>query len=421
MDTKIRNLAYKLEGYHSIFYKICEIGRIEWTDKIPTAAVSFDRKGNCILFQFNETWYDELSDAERCFIIAHECLHILFNHGTRSQGLIHEYANIAEDLVINEMLFNGFGFSRNLGIFKDSVDEQGNKKNGGVTHKGLEEYLKVSLERNREFEYYYDQMLTEKPPIFLSFDIHSGLPIDSLGDIERLVSQMSNKDKESLKKKLGKQDLGEDSKDDSKESEEKNEVDKARGAGKGSSFNWEYADFKEKPLVRWTKFLTSACKRTKRQKLESQWKRVNRRFVTLNTSLLLPSDGNEEALEELIDAVIFVDVSGSCHGYVKKFAAEARKIPRREYMLESYAFDDNIIPFDLKQDKVPYGGGTSFHQLEEHLLKRKKYPDIVFVMTDGYGTEVRPKIPDRWHIFLTVDFKQCFPTVKNFHMLDITL
>jgi hypothetical protein len=117
---------------------------------------------------------------------------------------------------------------------------------------------------------------------------------------------------------------------------------------------------------------------------------------------------------------LFIDVSGSCRGFVRKFAAEARRIPKQHYDIECWAFDTALIEFDLKGTKVPYGGGTSFHQLEEYLCKRPKYPDLVFVMTDGDGTTVKPRLPNRWHVFLTYDHRSCFPTVKNFHKMDIT-
>ena len=54
----------ELEGFHSIFYRIWQIGMPTITDKIETAAVGFDKSGNYILFMFNQAFMDKLSLKE---------------------------------------------------------------------------------------------------------------------------------------------------------------------------------------------------------------------------------------------------------------------------------------------------------------------------------------------------------------------
>jgi hypothetical protein len=49
---------------------------------------------------------------------------------------------------------------------------------------------------------------------------------------------------------------------------------------------------------------------------------------------------------------------------------------------------------------------NSFSELERYIQqeitdKQIPYPEAVFVMTDGYGDDVFPQNPNRWHVFLT--------------------
>ena len=47
-----------------------------------------------------------------------------------------------------------------------------------------------------------------------------------------------------------------------------------------------------------------------------------------------------------------------------------------------------------------------------------KYPGAVFVITDGFGNEVRPKHPERWHWFLTErNMKTFIPEKSAVHSL----
>jgi len=110
-DKKLTNeefllIARDLELHHAIFSKIWNVGKPRFTDKIPTACVTFDKEGNHLDFQFNPVFWDSLTPYERNFVICHECLHIMLSHGVRLKELNKDFGNIAADVVINEMLLS---------------------------------------------------------------------------------------------------------------------------------------------------------------------------------------------------------------------------------------------------------------------------------------------------------------------------
>jgi hypothetical protein len=61
---------------------------------------------------------------------------------------------------------------------------------------------------------------------------------------------------------------------------------------------------------------------------------------------------------------------------------------------------------DLKSQKAYGGGGTCFRVIEQSIQatmhkESVPYPAAVFLITDGYGTDVKPQHADRWYWFLS--------------------
>ena len=102
-----------LENYYGLFYSFWSVSTPVEDVNIPTAAVSFDRVGKFLNFLFNPKFWKSLDDYEKLFVVSHEMLHLILNHGIRQVGLIPELANIAMDVVVNETLVNYYGFDRN--------------------------------------------------------------------------------------------------------------------------------------------------------------------------------------------------------------------------------------------------------------------------------------------------------------------
>src|ERR1700744_3478315 len=77
--------ARELEDHHALFYAIWQIGKPWFTEIIPTAAVAFDKEGHdCVQFVFNPHFWERLTLYERLFVICHEALHVILNHGFRA-------------------------------------------------------------------------------------------------------------------------------------------------------------------------------------------------------------------------------------------------------------------------------------------------------------------------------------------------
>ena len=99
---------------HSIMHAIMSIGYPVFSgENCPTACIEFDHSADRVRFVFNPDFWDSLSEENRGFVVSHEFLHVLLNHGERTQNLNPLYANIAADLSINHMLVERFRFSRN--------------------------------------------------------------------------------------------------------------------------------------------------------------------------------------------------------------------------------------------------------------------------------------------------------------------
>lgn len=104
-------MTERLSQYHKIFQYIQQLGKIHYNTEIKTACVK--KHKNEIIFIINPNFFNTLTTEEKIFIIAHEALHILFNHLNKitPQHNIHNL-NIAMDVVINEMLINQFDFKQ---------------------------------------------------------------------------------------------------------------------------------------------------------------------------------------------------------------------------------------------------------------------------------------------------------------------
>lgn len=81
---------------------------VERTD-IPTAATDMRK------IYYNPAFFDELSDAQITFVLAHEVMHIAFKHGLRLQQRNHKGWNYATDYAINLILHDmGFELVKNI-------------------------------------------------------------------------------------------------------------------------------------------------------------------------------------------------------------------------------------------------------------------------------------------------------------------
>ena len=95
--------------------------------------------------------------------------------------------------------------------------------------------------------------------------------------------------------------------------------------------------------------------------------------------------------------LIAIDTSGSVPAsFISVAMAFARqRLPRTRLTLVS--FDAECYQADLDCCTLKGGGGTRAQSVEEFIQKRlEPYPDVVFLLTDGWTPAPAPRHPERW-------------------------
>ena len=385
---EFEEIAVELESHHAIFYKLWEMGEMLFDDNIQTAAVSFDRAGKYVAFHFNREFWNKCTPYERKFVICHECLHVWLNHGIRTKNATYpQLVNTALDVVVNHMLVENFGFDRSS-ITDESdlcwVDTVYDKEEG--------------VEIGETFEYYYNSLINSANTNFVNLklvDSHEKLSECDVTDIlEELGNGLSDEEKFEVTDAL-----------------KKHQNSKSKLPGKDATGNL----FKVNPVSTikkkrcWYELIKQWAHIKKEDDTDGdQWLRRNRRMTLMGSDtgnqLLLPAECETLADEDSkVEIWLFLDVSGSCYALRDHFFSAALTIPEDKIKIRAFSFDTKTYEVDLSSGQLRGGGGTSFHIIEERIQQElrpsQKYP-VVFVFTDGWGTQVRPSEPKKWHWFI---------------------
>ncbi len=416
MQLDKQRIALDLEKYSEVFYHFWNYCEAEFTESIPTAAVSFDKTGQCLKLSINPTFWAAKTYTQQLFIICHEMLHIYYKHGNKVKNLIKErrgdlmqIANVAMDLCVNRTLTTSFGFDRaeidpeNMFCWIDTVfkDRQENP--------------------DCYFEYYYNlikdnakviKIRTGKPGGNNLVDDHGGLGEMEDEEIDGILKEIADKvHPDEAKKFISK--TGEEPKDD------KSPKSKQAGTQSGSQIlkvkaNRTYKRKWEQVIRRWTQKASGDAD-------WDQWVKVNRRFTFLGGDLLLPSE-NECWHKDLnrIRINFYMDVSGSTYHLAQRFFSAASSLPPNKFDVSLYQFDTEVR--EVKNDEIIGGGGTLFQILENHIQHDVKngeaYPCAIFCISDGFsGDKINPQYPDRWHWFLTENYRSQIHKDCNFYDL----
>lgn len=389
-------LSAQLERYHGVFYTIHHLGGFEFSDKIDTACVEFDLIDKSRpVFLFNRKFWESLNETERCFVICHECLHILLNHGERLltsfKTKYEKIGNIAADIEVNELLFKRFGFNMSelpvLNKIFCLVDTVFKDKN---------------ISTDEPLEFYYNLLKKEHSSDFKTLDIHSFKNADELNElVEKIKELMPGEEVEALSetcKQAG-----------------NNAIGKLLGTFKKSAVKkkkWESI------IVEWSRF------KHKERNL-TQWNRVNRRFAGLKNDLIMPTDIDiDDKKHDKLDVLFFLDTSGSCSHLGKRFFTAASSLDPSKFNIELFCFDTSVYETSLDSGKLYGFGGTTFSCISNYLKKRKSrtsHNSTIFVITDGCGDTPDIEIKDRknWFWFLSENYTSCIPKGCNiFNLKD---
>ena len=440
-SSEFNELVRSLELHHGIFSQLWQMGKPVEDKSIPTACVRFDRKGDYFGFCFNPDFYRLLDPYTVKFIVCHECLHVILNHGVRARGHIADLSNKALDVVVNEMLVSKFGFDRSLVKFAnewcwlDTVfpnDPQ--------------------VEKNKSYEYYYQRLLSKQPPQQSAagesksgsgtpqagsgpqqptppqqptsprpIDTHSTLTDEEQGDVDDKLDEacdrLSDKEIDQLVNVI-----------------EKELDDQTKAARQAGTSAGNLVKTVEKLKVKKKRKWETVIKRWSEKYLnhnshdQEQWARINRRFVTLSTSgLFIPTEMEIDTYVEKknrIKVMFFLDTSGSCAHLATRFWKAAASLPENRFDVRLACFDTQVYETTIESRKLYGFGGTSFRAIEAYIQRKiaqekESYPRAVFVITDGYGDSVSPKNPQNWYWFLSENYLSYIPKQsKVFNLKD---
>lgn len=416
MNLDKQKIALDLEMYSEVFYHFWNHCDAEFTEKIPTAAVSFDKNGQCLKLSINPTFWAAKTYTQQLFIICHEMLHVYYKHGNKVKNLIKErrsdlmkIANVAMDLCVNRTLTTAFGFDRveidpeNMFCWIDTVfpDKQESP--------------------DRYFEYYYNLIKDNAKVIRIGtgksggnnlVDDHSQLGDMDDDEIDEILKDIADKVHPDEAKKFVEK-AGQDEKDDKKY--------KQAGTQPGSQILKVKAEYRPRPkwesvIKRWTHKAISDAER-------DNWVRPNRRMTLLDSGdFLLPSDSSYDGKDkEKISILMALDSSGSCVHLADRFFKASRSIPLNR-------FDVNLICFDTKyylmeKDELQGFGGTDFHAVQDYISEQMKngkpHPDAVFVVSDGYSSgKLKCDKPELWKFFLSENYRACIPAESEVYLLS---
>lgn len=417
--AELVKIASSLEDYHRVFYTFWSMSNVYFTDEIKTAAVKFvpDSKPELLL---NKAFWEAKSFVTKQFIIVHECLHVILDHFKRNaagvKGATPRNVNIAQDITINEMGVDVFGFDRR------QID-------GWEKLCWIDTVFKTpkAVKRNMTFIYYLMLLINEQED---GSELSSG--VETLDEhLDQPEDQAQSQAASRMASKLA-SELEPGILEDLINAGKAPDVSVGAGVGDGI-FDHIFVKTAPQPL-NFSKIVTGL----KKTRLRSHDKNVDtfrtesRRFSSVmddNPSLILPGHGViEKKKKDRLFIAVFMDVSGSCIGYLNNFWRVAQAFSEEPDMfeVELYLYDTSVQCITGTKPPVKVGGGTAYDIIERELQTKFKvkhgcYPDAIINITDGDGNPVKPEHPKRWVWLLTYNNKKYVHAASRAFLLkDVT-
>ena len=305
--------------------------KLVWADDIPTAGT------NGILLKINPKFFYDLSKEERLFTILHELWHVAKLHSIRRESRDPRLWNIACDYHINNLLLKENYSSFKITVMKDCFKDE--------KFKDLSE------------EEIYEELLKQYP---------NGLPDNEYSE-NNLSGDLEELDQEEKSKAIAKV-------------MEATQTAKAMGCDVGSGITSLLSKF-IKPSINWKrvlyKYMTALL-----DKSDYSWRKPNRRFSDIYLPSRVESDGR------LTHLLYFLDVSGSIEeSQIVRFNSEIKHIKEslNPDKLTLVQFDTRIRRVDVFTSTqkftnihVVVGGGTSYSDVRDYILKEKPTASVIF-------------------------------------------
>lgn len=399
-------MTQEMSCLNSLYYTAWQLGRPYFSKEIDTACVRFDRSMNAIDYLFNPDFWAPLSDAERVWVFAHEILHAFLQHGHRFKDFPNkDTVNVACDIAIHEYLFD------HLGIYKEDIPN--------IYKMGcfLDTVFKPedNAAPSESSEYYLNLLVKNGVEVPVNLVVMSDVSEDLSDVVEALIDGMEKyideQDAKEINKVLKEAPEAKEAQKPKAPQEKKEGASKMAGDGDGQyTVITITPKAKPRPMPKWKQLIKKVSYRGLDERTVERWAPKARRMHYLQQDFLLPSEGDDEGDNKSKPRLfVFLDTSGSCHQDSERFFKALKSIDLSAFSIRAFAFGEAVSEIDPKSDKLKQFGGTSFHVIEDHIQKiikqerttDTKYPDLVFVLTDGWGDEVQPEKPRHWHWFLT--------------------
>jgi predicted metal-dependent peptidase len=336
-------------------------------DWLPTAAV--DGRN----LYYNTQFFNAMDNKEIEFVVAHEILHMVFDHLDRREDRNPMLYNIAADYIVNNLLVRD-----RIGHKPKIVDCYQDFKYEGWTSEAVYDDLFEQAKKNGEE---YLEQLGEM------LDEHLDSEGEGDGDQDGEEGKDSNGNNVSKKPaKYSKEEMKK-IKDEIKEGM----MQAAQSAGAGNTPGEVQRMIKEltEPKMNWREILQQQIQSTVRN--DFTFSRPSRKGW--HTGAILPG----QDFDETIDIAVAIDMSGSISNEQgADFLGEIKGImdQYQDYNIKVWCFDTKVYNEqdftshngeDLTEYEIMGGGGTDFMcnwtYMKEHDIVPKKF--VMF--TDGYA------------------------------------
>ena len=349
------NLLMKHSFFGNLATRLQLVNADEWC---PTAAT--DGK----YFYYNSRFIMMLKQAEVVFLVAHEVLHVVYDHMDRRGDRDPQLWNIADDYCVNADLKK-----HRVGEFITTVP-------------CLYDHKYADMPAEEVYDILYEN--AEK----ISIDQLAEMLLDEHLEGEGEGSGEGEGEGEEGKK--GPVKMSKEEKDQLKQEIKEAILNSAQAAGAGNTPAGVQRMIKQftNPVMPWSDLINTNL--TSTMSNDYSFQRVSRRSWHMDAILpgMIPG--------EMIDVDIFLDMSGSI-GYDQgtAFLSEVKAIMETftNYVLRVHCFDTQVYNYaeftsdnldDIEEYEIMGGGGTDFDCIFNYLKDEGRVPNRLIVFTDGY-------------------------------------
>ena len=336
-------------------------------DWLPTAAV--DGRN----LYFNTQFFNAMSNKEIEFVVAHEILHMVFDHLGRREERNPMLYNIAADYIVNNTLVRD-----RIGETPKIVDcFQDFKYEGWTSEEVYEELFKEAEKNGEEILKQLGEMLDEH----LDNEGDDGEGEDGEEEKDGKGNSVSKRPAKYSKEEMKK------IKDEVKEAM----INAAQAAGAGNTPAGVQRMIKEltEPKMNWRELLRQQIQST--IKSDYTFSRPSRKGW--HTGAVLPGMN----FAETIDICIALDMSGSIgNSQAEDFLGEVKGImdEYKDYNIKIWCFDTDVYGEDdfsgddgreITDYEIKGGGGTDFMANWKYMRENDIQPKKFLMFTDGYA------------------------------------